>query len=259
MSQVVHPPESSYNLLPREEFHAQKPPRYMSKHRPAVVLEQKSSKDAMRTMGPAKVEVPPPDEYLKKHSKEPKLPEKTQDSKEARKACTVRKPAVPARTDIPIMGLRSNRDFIKTAIAVSMKPKPTCVDSRKGHKQLLENSGLVPKYIKKRDYGEVPEYLQQRNEEEQRAQEAYVNSVKEQREQGAMKHLSDEERQAVLEGLKKNWDELHREYQGLSLVTDTLSKKSRKERLEAALKQLETDINRFERFKTIYIPTKQNH
>lgn len=52
------------------------------------------------------------------------------------------------------------------------------------------------------DYGEVPEYLQQRSEEEQRAQEAYDNYVKEQKKRGAMKHLSDEERQAVLEVLE---------------------------------------------------------
>lgn len=31
-----------------------------------------------------------------------------------------------------------------------MKPQPTCVDTSKGHKQLLENSGLVPKYTKKK-------------------------------------------------------------------------------------------------------------
>lgn len=155
--------------------------RYISKHRPAVLLEHKATKDAMRTMGPAKVEVPLPDKFLKKHSKEPKLPEsefscrvfdqrvgaillrdchlrsylpyvllETQDSKEARKSFTVRKPAVPARTDNPIMGLQTKRDFIKTTTAVTMKPKPTSVDSRNGHKQLLENSGLVPKYIKKK-------------------------------------------------------------------------------------------------------------
>lgn len=29
----------------------------------------------MRTMGPAKVELPSPEKYLKKHAKEPKLPE----------------------------------------------------------------------------------------------------------------------------------------------------------------------------------------
>ncbi|XP_051266802.1 enkurin [Dicentrarchus labrax] len=255
MSEVVHPPESVYNLIPREEVHTQKPPRYMSKHRPTVVLEKKSTKDAMRTMGPAKVEAPSPDKYLKKHSKEPKLPEMTQCLKEFRTTCTVKKPPVPARTDIPPMGIHTKRDFIKTATAVPMKPQPVCVDTSKGHKQLLENSGLLPKYIKKKHYGEVPDYLLQRNEEEQRAQEEYDNFVREQREKGAMKHLSDEERQTILEGLKKNWDQLHREYQGLSLVTDTISKKFHKERLEVAMKQLESDIGHFERFKTIYIPT----
>ncbi|XP_044033006.1 enkurin [Siniperca chuatsi] len=254
MFEIVHPPESVYNLIRKEEVHTQKPPRYISKYRPTVVLEKKSTKAAMRTMGPAKVEVPSPDKYLKKHSKEPILTEKTQCSKESRHTCTVRKPAVPARTDNPPMGIHTKRDFIKTATAVPMKPQPTCVDTSKGHKQLLEKSGLLPKYIKKQHYGEVPEYLQQRNEEERRAQEEYDNFVKEQREQGAMKHLSDEERQAVLEGLKKNWDKLHHEYQGLSLVTDTMSKKFHKERLEVAMKQLENDITLFERFKTVYIP-----
>lgn len=47
----------------------------MSKFRPAVVLEKKLTKDVMKTMGPAKVELPSPDKYLKKHSKETKTPE----------------------------------------------------------------------------------------------------------------------------------------------------------------------------------------
>ncbi|KAK2859688.1 hypothetical protein Q5P01_004308 [Channa striata] len=254
MSEVVHPRESVYNLIPKEKVEIPKPPRYMSKFRPVVALEKKLSKDAMRTMGPAKVEVPSTDKYLKKHSAEAKLSEKAQSFKEVRASCTAKKPPVPLRTEMPPMGIHTKKDFIKTATLVPMKPKPICVDTNKGHKQRLENSGLVPKYIKKRDYGEVPEYLQQRNQEEQRAQEAYDNYVREQKERGAMKYLSDEERQAILEGLKKNWDELLHEYQGLSLVTDSLSKKAHKERLEVAMKQLENDINLIERFKTIYIP-----
>ncbi|XP_047468026.1 enkurin [Mugil cephalus] len=252
MSDVIYPRESVYNLIPKEESPIQKPSRYVSKFRPNVVRESKSSKNAMRMMGPAKVEVPSPDKFLKKHSKEHKLPEKTHRSKDA--CCTVRKPPVPARTDHPPMGIHTKRDFVKTTVAVPMKPQPISVDTHKGHKQPLENSGLVPKYIMKKDYGEVPEYLQQRNEEERRAQEEFNNFVREQREQGAMKHLSDEERQAVLEGLKSNWDKLHHEYQGLSLFIDTLSKKAHKERLEEAMKQLEKDISLFERFRTIYIP-----
>ncbi|KAI4806857.1 hypothetical protein KUCAC02_017651 [Chaenocephalus aceratus] len=253
MSKAVYPRESVYNLIPKEEVHLQKKQRYVSKFRPTVVLEKKSTKDAMRTMGPAKVEVPTPEKYLKKHSKELKLPEQAQ--KVVLNSYTMRKSAVPARTDNPPMGFQTQRDFIKTATAVPMKPKPTSVDTRKGHKQLLENSGLVPKYIKKKHYGEVPEYLQQRNEEEQRAQEEYDMFVEEQREQGAMKHLSDEERHIVLEGLKKNWDELHHDYQGLSLVTDNLSKKARRDSLGMAMRQLENDIKLIERFKTIYIPS----
>lgn len=45
----------------------------MSKYRPKVVHETKLNKDAMRTMGPAKLEPPSPDQYLKKHSNEPKF------------------------------------------------------------------------------------------------------------------------------------------------------------------------------------------
>ncbi|XP_053268624.1 enkurin isoform X2 [Pleuronectes platessa] len=251
MSEVVYPPESVYNCLPKTEVLTQKPSRYMSKFRQTVILEEKANKETMRTMGPAKVEVASPDQYTKKHLKEPKLAKSEYFYQ--RHSCTVKKPPVPARTDNPPLGIHTKRDFIKTTTLVPMKPQPTCVDS-KGHKQRLENSGLVPKYLKKKDYGEVPEYLIQRNEEKQRDQEDYENFVKDQKEQGAIKLMSDMERQALLADLKKNWDKLHHEYQGLSLVTDTLSKKAHKEKLEAAMKQLEEDIDLFEKFKTIYLP-----
>uniref|UniRef100_A0A3Q1F3E0 Enkurin, TRPC channel interacting protein n=1 Tax=Acanthochromis polyacanthus TaxID=80966 RepID=A0A3Q1F3E0_9TELE len=244
MSEVKYPPESIYNILPKEESRIEKPPRYMSKFRPTVVQESKLTKDAMRTMGPAKVEMPSTDKYLKKHSKEPKPLE------DAHKTCTEKKPPVPARTDNPLMGIHTKRDFIKTAAAVPKKPQPVCVDTSKGHKQPLENSGLVPKYIKKTDYGKIPTYLQQRNDEKLRAEEEYNKFVKEQKAQGALRHLSGEER---LANLKKDWDKLHHEYQSLPLFIETMSQKAHKVRLEEEMKQLEKDISLFERFKTIYV------
>ena len=57
----------------------------------------------------------------------------------------------------------------------------------------------------------------------------------------------------LTQGLKKNWEELHHQYQGLSVVTDTTPKKYRKERLELEMKQLERDIDMIERYKSIYI------
>ncbi|MEQ2221911.1 hypothetical protein ILYODFUR_020535 [Ilyodon furcidens] len=242
MSEAIYPPESVYNCIPKEPDEIKKPPRYVSKYRPAVILEHKLTKDAKKTMGPQKLELPSPDKYLKKHSKQSQPPQKSED---VHKTCTstMRKQPVTARNNNPLMGIQTKRDFLQTTVMVPKKPMASCVNTKKGHKQLLENSGLVPKYIMKKDYGEVPEYLRQRNEAERKAKEEHEHFVKEQK---VMKELSVEEQLATLEGLKKKWDELHHEYQGLPLLTDTLSKKDHKIRLEEKMSQLEKDISFFE-------------
>uniref|UniRef100_A0A3P8RM03 Enkurin domain-containing protein n=1 Tax=Amphiprion percula TaxID=161767 RepID=A0A3P8RM03_AMPPE len=165
--------------------------------RPTVVQESKLTKDAMRTMGPAKVELPSPDKYLKKPSKESRPLEG-----EFIYLMLIKPTPALRRNHQFLQGLTTNsftlRDFIKTATAVPKKPQPMWVDTNTGHKQPLENSGLVPKYIKKKDYGKVPAYLQQRNEEKLRAEEEYSKFVQEQREQRAPRRLPDEERRGVL-------------------------------------------------------------
>ncbi|XP_017559615.1 enkurin [Pygocentrus nattereri] len=253
---ALHPPERIYNLIPREEEKVQKPPRYISKFREQVKQEKQLYKTSNKTMGPAKVDMPSPDKYLLKHSKEPKRPEKKPF------LCGgeghPKKPPIPATTDYPPMGTHTKKNFVKTnaienIMAVPRKPQPTYTDTRHGDKQLLENSGLLPKYTKKKDYGQTPEYLQLRREEVQREQEEYDNYVKERLKEGAMRQLPEGERQNILQGLKKNWDELHHQFQGLSVVTDTASKKFRKEHLEMKMKQLERDIDLMERYKIIYI------
>lgn len=47
--------------------------RYTSRFREQVKQEKQQNKASSRTMGPAKVEMPSPDKYLLKHSKEPKV------------------------------------------------------------------------------------------------------------------------------------------------------------------------------------------
>lgn len=86
-----------------------------------------------------------------------------------------------------------------------------------------------------------------------RAQEEYNAYVAEHFRRGAMQQLTEDERQHILNGLKKNWEEIHDQYQGLSVVTDTAPKKNRKERMEAEMKQLERDIDNISRYKVIYI------
>ena len=60
-------------------------------------------------------------------------------------------------------------------------------------------------------------------------------------------------RRVIIEGLKRNWEEIHHQYQGLSVVTDTAPKKNRKERMEAEMNQLEKDIELLEKHTAIYV------
>ncbi|KAG7272302.1 hypothetical protein CRUP_014187 [Coryphaenoides rupestris] len=215
---MERPPESFYHHIPREEVTTEKPPRYTSKFRTTVVQENKSGKSAMKTMGPANVEIPSPEKFLQKQSRDHKLTEKKVFTRAGEHSCTQRKPDVPSKSDRPVMGLHSKKDFVKT-----------------------------------NDYGETPEYLQQLMEEQQRAQEEYNRYVSDRMREGAMKQLSGEEHAAILEGLNQNWEGVNRQYLGLSLVTDTITKRQRKECLEQALLQLEKDIALMKRYQTIYI------
>lgn len=248
--------ESIYNLIPSDSKEPPQPPRYTSVFRLAVKDDMKKFKTAMKTMGPAKVDVPSPKDFLKKHSKEKALPPKKKFNR-----CVPKKPPVPLRTDHPVMGIQSGKNFINTNAAdvimgVAKKPKPIYVDKRTGDKHDLETSGLFPKYINKKDYGVTPEYICKRNEDVKKAQEEYDSYIQENLKRAAMKRLSDEEREAVLQGLKKNWEEVHKEFQSLSVFIDSIPKKIRKQKLEEEMKQLEHDISIIEKHKIIYIANK---
>jgi len=245
---------SIYALLPEPERKEEKPKRYMSNFRQTAKQEY-AQKQGSRTMGPAKVQVPTTDNYLKKHEKEPVLPRKEDfhypDADRNR-------PAVPERTDRPLMGLKTTKNFITTnavenITSVPKKPAKKFADTRNGDTHNLIPSGLEPLHVHKKDFGEVPTYLTKRKEEMQRAQDEYDAYVAEHFRRGALRSLTVDERQIIIDGLKANWEDIHEQYQGLSVVTDTTPKKNRKERMEAQMKQLEKDIEMFEKFTTIYI------
>lgn len=70
---------------------------------------------------------------------------------------------------------------------------------------------------------------------------------------GALRSMSEQERASILDGLKRNWDELHQQYQSLSVVIDTIPKRMKKEKLENDMKTLEKDIELLQRHQLIYI------
>lgn len=246
---------SIYSLLAVEETKEQKPKKYTSRFRQNVKQEYTNGRGDYRTMGPAKVDAPHPTDYLKKHEKEPKLPSKEEFKYPDEER---RRPAVPKKDDTPLMGLKTTKNFISTnavenITAVPKLPAKKFVDTRHGDSHNLIPSGLEAVYVHKKEFGEVPTYLVKRNEEVRKAQEEYDQYVLDRFKVGALRKLTGDERDAILDGLKANWADVHEQYQGLSVVTDTAPKKNRKERMEAQMKQLERDIEMIEKHKVIYI------
>jgi len=247
--------ECIYNLIPKDIPEKEKLARHKSKFRRTAIDDYRANKSLNKTLGPAKVETRPPELFLKKHEREQKLPPvdkfKYEDDDK-------RKPAVPTRDQKPVMGLRTNKNYITenalhNIMAAPRNPEHYHVDTRHGAKFVLEPSGLQPQHIHKKDYGVTPAYVEKRKEEIKKNQEQYDAYVAEHFRRGTMKQLSEEERCKILSGLKENWEQLHRDYLQLSVVIDTVPKIHYKEKLELQLKQLEKDIELMEVHNTIYV------
>lgn len=237
-------------LIPQKMPEKIKNPMYVSKHRPEVAAQSKTNKAANKTMGPAKVMVSPPEDYLKKSNKA--LPPAGPVSSKK----PTRKPALP--TEQNQSAKPTGKDFIRTnaienITSVPRKPKAQYCDTKDGHKNDLISSGLVPRFTMKEDFGEVPEYLAQRKAATKEAQDRYDEYVAEELRARALEQIDDASRAELLSGLKHKWEDLHQKFQGLSVVTDTAPKKNRKERMEAQMSQLERDIDLLERHTTIYV------
>lgn len=231
-----------------------------------------------RTMGFAKEPVPKPTDFLKAHEKEFKFPETEKTGRINEQI----KPKIPDPVkDRPLLGIKTNKNFISqnavdTIMTVPKRPEKNLVDTRKGDKFSLDPSGLAPIYVKKKvltkiirelfeikiifylfvsskNFGSVPSYIIERKEESAKARAEYEAYMQEYFKKGALRTMSEDEREAILQGLKKNWDELHHTYQSLSCVIDTIPKKMRKEKLENDMKMLEKDIDLLQRHQLVYI------
>merc|ERR1712054_28369 len=189
-----------------------------------------------------------PDSYLKAYTREDnKLPEprkfEYQDTVE-------RKPSVPPRSEKPVMGLVTSKNFITCNAVENILAVPKKTDVRQ------------VSYMNKKGYGKVPAYLEKVKGEIQdeynyimQMQEAAVEEMEDEG-YGRTRILSENERIEVLNGLKTNWDRINKAYQTLSFTLDTPAKKQRKEEFEAQLEQLERDIERLSK-KNVFVEEQQ--
>jgi len=109
----------------------------------------------------------------------------------------------------------------------------------------------VTNYLKKQEYGQVPRYLGKVKKEVAAEKEYIREAMAAEREmqmanQPKMKVLPEEERLRLLDQLKKKWEAVNKQYQGMThLVSlDTIGKTRRKEEYESQLQQLEKSIEK---------------
>ena len=192
-----------------------------------------------------------PGEDVGIREKAPKRADWLSDAPHRRRHCPHEaKPPVPATCCSRFVRLeRGEKDFVMDNTISALRepakiPYPRYVDSPRGTARDWCRSGLARKYVMKSDFGTVPEYLSARKQELKAREEAERRKEEEERRRAIerCRPLSDEERQKLIAGLQRHWNDVYNEFQSFPLVVDRpLAIKSKAE-LERRLKEIEKDI-----------------
>eukprot|EP00756_Hemistasia_phaeocysticola_P032205 Hpha_TRINITY_DN16397_c1_g1::TRINITY_DN16397_c1_g1_i2::g.62502::m.62502 len=259
------PDESIYNLIPQPMPEIQRPPMYRSSHNPklppsystfgtkgtsklqANCTGQETDLDrggkhkttrAAGTIGKS-ASAPNPHRFLKKTEGAPALPP---PGKFERKTMTDKRQAVPRRIEKPVMGLRTEKNFV-----VANAVENILTACKKPPAEPLRATSLP-------EFGKTPRYLQR--VKQQLVEEAeLVGNYGQRDQQGGgqrMRELTEDERQDLVAALKQKWESTHKQYLAMTFSLDTVTKIQRKEALEAELEQLEKAIAKMSK-KIIYV------
>ncbi|OAF67525.1 hypothetical protein A3Q56_04736 [Intoshia linei] len=250
--------ESIYSLIQPEFFEKSKKLIYKSIYNQSVKQAYNRNKKNMSTMGDLKFSGRDPKDFLKKnlskYEREKLTKFKYPDQNN-------RKPKIPKKSEKPIMGITTRKNFVKknaieNIMIVPKKPAHNVVDQRNGQKQNINKAGLIKQYILKNEYGKLPKYLKKFNENCKLQKEYFDKITQEKLDQSSLKKISQENRTRLLDSLKKTWENYYSTYQTISVITDTVPKKQRKEYLENQMKRLEREIEHIESYPIIYISTE---
>jgi hypothetical protein len=183
-----------------------------------------------------------PQEFTKRDVLSKTLPPITDVKKFRRPLLSPKRQAVPTKMDKPVMGLVTEKNFIVANAVDNILAVP-----KKAHKAL-------PLATQSRSLGKVPKYLQKIKKEIHDENE-YISEMNKQRAAGEnerMRLMTDTEKNNIITGLKKKWDETHKQYQALTFNIDTVTKVQRKEGLEVEMEQIEKAIQKLSK-KNIYV------
>lgn len=240
--------ESIYALIPDAVVHEAKPPVHRSRHDPVappsystfphkqVATGQRDGSGSMQYAGRSGAigrDVGPaidPKRFLKSGSSGRSTLPPVQ--KFQRPAVKPRTEGVPAKTDQPVMGLMTEKNFVHANAVDVICSAP-------------QRKIPAPRAVDRQDYGKTPKYLthvktaldaEKTYVADSHMRDAEINaSVKAQ----YVRQVDDQEKERLIEQLRVRWDEKHSQYQSLPFARDTAMQVARKEGIERELKEIE--------------------
>lgn len=181
-----------------------------------------------------------PKKFLKSGEKQSKVPARTTQKSQFKRVGT-KKPSIPKRSERPVYGLKTVKNFITANAVETILQIPKVPET------------IEPDYLKKADYGKPPAYLSQVKEEIKRENQLIDAYVKEQmglasQTGPSIEELPELERLELIHALKTKWDAVNAKYQKITHITKySRGSVHKKEAMEAELEQIEKDIVRLER------------
>lgn len=258
--------ESIYNLVPKEKILPEKEKRYRSFYPPwmaptasTFILNNTSYPNVANMNG--EIQLPrgahpirggwrtfglpeggykqDPDKFYRKGHQYKSIP----PPERIRSISEVKKPPVPTLADKPIMGLKSDKNYITSNAVDSILMAP-----RK--KKIQEKD-----YLHKKDYGKVPEYLKKlKIEIENEYKSIREMQIRNEEEEAKKKKvLTDEEIETLRQGLIKKLEQLKYSYGQITHKKkfDTLVCLRKKEGLEKEMEIIEKDLQKLNNKKVI--------
>jgi len=119
-----------------------------------------------------------------------------------------KKPDVPRVQEKPIMGLKTQKNYIVANAVENMLSQPKVIEGQK-------------KFVEKKEYGKVPKYLENIKDQMNREYE-HIKTVHIQEEEARDNEkflMSEEELRILREGLKKKWEIVNKEYQQITHIS----------------------------------------
>ena len=159
------------------------------------------------TMGEAQTNLAPPEEYLRKKTRDAQFYRRVKSARAHREKVVSedRKPTVPKVTDHVATPMRSRRNFVQKNALDAMISEPTnqeethFVDAPGGNKQPLKPSGMVPNYAEKKEFGKIPTYIKKLKKSRIEEQKQWEDAQQEILRKREMMKLQANERDALLQ------------------------------------------------------------